>query len=944
MTTITDNMAIVESARIKHLFSASKPALITSVLLASILAFTERNVISSYVVAIWYCLLILVSIARASLLILFERHKFEDHSATRKWLMRFRLGVLLSAIVWGSIGYLMFPVSNLQHQMFLIFVLAGISAGGMISFSADLVSAVVYSVTVLVPLIFYLFTDNSSLSFTMGAAGALYLGFIIMSSRQINMNILENTILRIEAVEKEKFERKNADNLELNNRILTQINERVTLSDILKELTLHVEALNPGMICSILLLDNDGKTLRTGAAPSLPSFYNKAIDGVEIGDNVGSCGTAAYRGERVIVEDIEVHPYWAAYRELASKAKLQSCWSQPFKNKDGKVLGTFAIYHHHKTHPTENELSLIADYANLAQLAIETNRAQNDLRISAIAFDSNEGMVVTDANGIILRVNNAFTKITGYAEDDVIGKKLGVHGSSIKELNIYSEMWEAIKGTEVWEGEISNYRKNGETYPELLTIAKVKDTNSIATNYVISIVDITIRKNAEEEIQSLAFYDPLTHLPNRRLLLDRLNLALINSKRSGKDVALLFLDLDHFKTLNDSLGHDIGDILLKQVAERLTSCIRDSDTAARLGGDEYLVMLENLSEQSIEAAAQAEIISEKILLALNQPYQLHKNEYQSTVSIGVALFGNQNISQDELLKHADIAMYQAKKAGRNSVCFYDPQMQHTIHARLELERELREAIEKQQFKLYYQIQVDHLGSPLGAEALIRWHHPERGLVSPFQFIQLAEETGLILPIGEWVLEAACAQLKVWEQSAYSSALTISINVSAKQFRQEGFVNQVQTAVNRYAINPKLLKLELTESILLESIEATIKIMNDLKKTGIRFSLDDFGTGYSSLQYLKRLPLSQLKIDQSFVHDIVSDTNDKAIVRTIIAMAQSMELEVIAEGVETIEQRQLLQNTGCMKFQGYLFGKPVSIEEFDLLLNQKISTSDSVSNY
>jgi len=940
MKTITHNKPAVESARLSHLFSASKPALISSVFLASILAFTERNEIIFSVVAIWYSLLLLVCTARSALLFLYDHHKFEDNFTSRKWLMRFRLGVLLSAILWGSIGYLMFPVSNLQHQMFLIFVLAGISAGGMIAFSADLVSAVVYSVTVLGPLIFYLFTASSSLSFTMGFAGALYLGFIIISSRQINLNILENTKFRIDAVEKEKLVRKNADNLELNNRILNQINERVSLADILKELTLHVETLNPSMICSILLLDNDGKTLRSGAAPSLPSFYNQAIDGVQIGDNVGSCGTAAFLGERVIVEDIDVHPYWAEYRELASKAKLQSCWSQPFKNKDGKVLGTFAIYHHHKSYPTQSELSLIADYANLAQLAIETNRAQNDLRISAIAFDSNEGMVVTDVNGIILRVNNAFTNITGHKELDVIGQTFGMHGSRINDVNIYSEMWETIKDLEVWEGEICNYRKNGEAYPELLTIAKVKDLNFIATNYVISLADITVKKKAEEEIQSLAFYDPLTHLPNRRLLLDRLKLALFNSLRSGKDVALLFLDLDNFKTLNDSLGHDVGDILLKQVAERLTSCLRDGDTAARLGGDEYLVMLENLSEHSIEAAAQAEIISEKILLALNQPYQLHTNEYQSTVSIGVALFGNQNISQDELLKHADIAMYQAKKAGRNAVCFYDPEMQHTIHARIELERELREAIERQQLKLYYQIQVDHLGSPLGAEALIRWQHPERGLVSPFYFIELAEETGLILPIGQWVLETACVQLKLWEKISHCCELTISINVSAKQFRQEDFVNQVQNAVNRYAINPKLLKIELTESMLLENIEPTIKTMNDLKKTGIRFSLDDFGTGYSSLQYLKRLPLSQLKIDKSFVNDIVSDTNDKAIVRTIIAMAKSMELEVIAEGVETIEQRQFLQNTGCMKFQGYLFGKPVSIEEFDFLLSGGLTSSPS----
>jgi diguanylate cyclase (GGDEF)-like protein/PAS domain S-box-containing protein len=944
MTTITDNMAVVESARLKHLFSASKPALITSVLLASILAFTERNEITFSVVAVWYSLLLLVSIARAALFIAYQRLNIEDYSEIRVWLMRFRFGVLLSALIWGSIGYLMFPVSNLQHQMFLIFVLAGISAGGMISFSADIVSAFVYSVIVLAPLIFYLFIENSTLSFTMGSAGLLYLSFIIMSSRQINLNILQNTILRIEAVEKEKLERNHANNLELNNRILTQINERVALTEILKELTLHVEALNPGMICSILLIDNDGKTLRTGAAPSLPNFYNQAIDGLEIGDNLGSCGTAAFRGERVIVEDIEVHPYWTEFRGLASKARLQSCWSQPFKNKDGKILGTFAIYHHQISHPTENELTLIADYANLAQLAIETNRAQNDLRISAIAFDSHDGMVVTDTNSIILRVNSAFTKITGYVEQDVIGQILGMHGSRITAENIYSEMWEAIKTSEVWEGEIRNFRKNGEVYPESVTIAKVKDINAITINYVVSLVDITARKKAEEEIQSLAFYDPLTHLPNRRLLLDRLKHALINSARNGKDVAILFLDLDHFKTLNDSLGHDVGDMLLQQVAKRLTSCIRDGDTAARLGGDEYLVMLENLSEQAIEAAAQAEIISEKILFALNQPYQLYTNEYQSSVSIGVALFGKQAISQDELLKHADIAMYQAKKAGRNSVCFYDPQMQLTIHARLELERELREAIEKQQFKLYYQIQVDHLGFPLGAEALIRWQHPERGLVSPLHFIQLAEETGLILQIGQWVLEAACAQLKVWEQKASCSALTISINVSAKQFRQEGFVNQVQTAIKSYAINPKLLKLELTESILLEGVEATIIIMNELKKIGIRFSLDDFGTGYSSLQYLKRLPLSQLKIDQSFVHDIVSDTNDKAIVRTIIAMAQSMELEVIAEGVETLEQRQLLQNTGCMKFQGYLFGKPVTIEEFDSLLSQNVSTFDIVSNY
>jgi diguanylate cyclase (GGDEF)-like protein/PAS domain S-box-containing protein len=944
MTYNIDKNTAVESARIRHLFSASKSALIASTLLASILAFIQREVIASSVVIVWFSLIVIVALVRVALVIEYQRSEVTEYSAIRVRLVQFRFGVLLAGVVWGSAGLLMFPLSDQQHQMFLIFMLAGLSAGGMISFSADLVSAIVYSVSVLVPLIFSLFIENGSLSLAMGSAGILYLGFIIMNSRQINLNILKNIILSLEAVERGGEARRHADNLNLNNHILSQINQHTALPILLGELALHVEALHPGMICSILLLDSDGKTLRTGAAPSLPNFYNMAIDGLEIGDNVGSCGTAAFRGERVIVDDIQQHPYWTPYRDLASKAGLRSCWSQPFKDKNGKVLGTFAIYHRQQTQPTENELTLITGYANLAQLAIESNRAQNDLRISAIAFESQDGMLITDVNKKILRVNHSFTKITGYTEEEVGGQTLGMHGSGSHDVNIYASIWDDIENTDVSNGEFNNYRKNGEAYPEHLAITRVKDSNGITTNYVASLTDISISKAAAEEIQTLAFYDPLTHLPNRRLLLDRLTHALATSTRSGKDVALLFVDLDHFKTLNDSLGHDVGDLLLQQVAERLMAIVREGDTVARLGGDEYLVMLENLSEQAIEAAAQAEVISEKILFALNLPYQLAANEYQSTVSIGVALFNTHHQSQEELLKHADIAMYQAKKAGRNSICFYDPQMQHTIHARVELERDLRIANKNRQFQLHYQIQVDHLGQPLGAEALIRWLHPERGLVSPFHFIPLAEEKGLILPIGQWVLETACAQLKTWQQNAFTRDLTLSINVSAKQFRQKGFVDQVQTAINQYAIDPKLLKLELTESILLESIEDTIITMNALKEIGIRFSLDDFGTGYSSLQYLKRLPLTQLKIDQSFVRDIVVDSNDKAIVRTIIAMAQSMELEVIAEGVETDEQRQLLFNKGCKKFQGYLFGKPVPIEEFDVVLSQSESNFESTVEF
>ena len=445
--------------------------------------------------------------------------------------------------------------------------------------------------------------------------------------------------------------------------------------------------------------------------------------------------------------------------------------------------------------------------------------------------------------------------------------------------------------------------------------------------------DITEHKRATAEIEFLAFHDSLTRLPNRMLLQDRLQHALISCERNSLSGALLFIDLDNFKSLNDTLGHDIGDLLLQEVAQRLEQCMRDADTVGRLGGDEFVVMLEGLCEDSAEAAKQTKVVGEKILAALNQPYLLAAHEYHCSCSIGVTLFDKQQKKSDDLFKQADIAMYQAKKSGRNALRFFDPQMQDSINKRSALESELHKALEKDQFHLYYQLQVDSTGKPLGAEALIRWIHPERGLVSPMQFIPIAEDTGLILPIGMWVLEQACAQLKLWQHNAPTLHLTLAVNVSAKQFHQENFVELVKTTVQHYAINPSRLKLELTESLLLGNIEETINTMNLLSTIGIQLSLDDFGTGYSSLQYLKRLPLNQLKIDQSFVRDIVTDSSDKEIVRTIIAMAEIMNMDVIAEGVETDEQRQLLLNNGCTQYQGYLFGKPVPIAQFEASLQQ-----------
>lgn len=441
--------------------------------------------------------------------------------------------------------------------------------------------------------------------------------------------------------------------------------------------------------------------------------------------------------------------------------------------------------------------------------------------------------------------------------------------------------------------------------------------------------DITERKLAEERINELAFFDPLTHLPNRRLLLDRLRQALASSHRSRQYGALLFVDLDNFKILNDTLGHDMGDQLLQQVAQRLMQCVREADTVGRLGGDEFVVILEGLSTDPHEAAAVADGVGQKILHSLSNTYRLGGNDQRSTPSIGVTLFMDAQESTNELLKRADLAMYQAKAAGRNALRFFDPNMQALIRARAGLEEDLRTALARQQLLLHYQPQVVDDGKLVGAEVLLRWQHPVQGLVPPAAFIPLAEETGLILPIGLWVLEAVCEQLALWADHPVRGRLSVSINVSARQFRSPTFVDEVLGALHRHpSARPRQLKLELTESLLVEDIEDVIHKMVHLQAHGVGFALDDFGTGYSSLAYLKRLPLDQLKIDQGFVRDILSDSNDAAIAKMVVALGESVGLTVIAEGVETAAQRYFLARLGCFAYQGFLFGRPVPVEEFE----------------
>jgi len=581
----------------------------------------------------------------------------------------------------------------------------------------------------------------------------------------------------------------------------------------------------------------------------------------------------------------------------------------PDVDSRGKVAGLFV---------------LVSDVTALKQ-------AEGEQRIAAAAFESHESMMITDVSTVILRVNSAFTRVTGYSAEDIVGQTPRILKSGRHDQAFYAAMWDSINRTGSWQGEIWDRRKNGEIFPNWMTITAVRDDAGIITHYVASHTDITTRKAAEEEIKHLAFFDALTGLPNRRLLMDRLRQLLATSSRTGREGALMFIDLDDFKTLNDTMGHDKGDLLLQQVAKRLTACVREIDTIARLGGDEFVVMLEELSSNPEEAATQAQLIGEKILDVLNQPYDLAGIQHRSTPSIGITLCADHKNSIEELLKRADLAMYQAKAAGRNAMRFFDAKIQAVVTAHFALDAEFRLALQRQEFSLHFQVQVDGEGAPIGAEALVRWNHPHRGMVEPLEFIPLAEETGLILPLGLWVLKSACAQLAQWARDSGKCHLTMAVNVSAAQFRQAGFVDEVIAVLDASGADPHKLKIEITESMLLHDVEDIIIKMTSLRQIGIGFSLDDFGTGYSSLSYLKRLPLNQLKIDRSFVRDVLIDQNDATIARTIVALGQSLGLSVMAEGVETEEQRQFLARHNCHFYQGFLFGHPLSLQQFESLL-------------
>ncbi len=553
--------------------------------------------------------------------------------------------------------------------------------------------------------------------------------------------------------------------------------------------------------------------------------------------------------------------------------------------------------------------------------------SEEQLRLAANTFESQQGIMITDKDANILRVNKAFTQITGFSAAQVIGANPRILKSGRHDHDFFRDYWEQLTTKDKFEGEIWNRRKNGEVYPEWQTVTAVRNSLGEVSHYVSVFSDITEKKDAENKIHSMAFYDPLTNLPNRRLLLDRFDQEIAIAKRHKQYGAVLYLDLDHFKILNDSQGHLVGDELLIQVAQRLASVLREEDTPARLGGDEFVVLLHANSESLEAAADHAIVVAEKIREQLNAPFALGQYHHQIGTSIGVALFPEGQDSPDGVLQQADTAMYRSKSSGRNAINFFQPSMQEAADLRLSLEQDLRGAIDKGRFILCYHPEMDNDFNMVGAEALIRWEDNIKGRLSPADFIPVAEESNLILTIGKWVLMEVCSQIKIWDDAGLSGLPYVAVNVSSRQFRQQDFVDQVKYALESTGIAPSRIAIELTESVMIVDTQDTIDKMNALKSLGVSIAVDDFGTGYSSLVYLKQLPLDVLKIDRGFVRDILNDSSDAVIVETIISMAKHLGIKVIAEGVETAEQLEFLKQKGCSIFQGYYFDQPLTAASF-----------------
>ncbi|OGT59132.1 MAG: hypothetical protein A3E01_20055 [Gammaproteobacteria bacterium RIFCSPHIGHO2_12_FULL_63_22] len=704
--------------------------------------------------------------------------------------------------------------------------------------------------------------------------------------------------------------------------MLSMITEETATTLVLESLAKFAERQSEGLLCSILLLSPDGKRLTHGSAPSLPSFYVQALDGTPIGPDVGTCGAAASLGKLVVSEDLMTDPNWEPWRDLASRAGVRACWSHPVLSADGRVLGTFAIYRAEPGVPSPQDVELVRRSAGLAAIALERAQHHEDRRLAKVVFEQSlEGIMVTDTEDRILMVNRSFEVLTGFSAAEMIGQSPDILDPGRDDAVSRSARRDSLAATGRWSGEAWGRKNTGEIYPVAMSVATVCDAAGAPSHYISILADVSDQKIQAARIEQLAFYDSLTGLPNRALFLDRLEQTLASSKRHGGQGAILFLDLDRFKEINDSLGHAVGDMALVEVSRRFQAVSRKEETLARLGGDEFVLIAENADHQT------AVRIASRLQRVLSEPLDLMGQPYSVGASIGIAFYPADGNTSEDLIKRTDIAMYQAKASG-GGYRLYQTEMGVELEKRLNIAKRLGHAMDAGELQLYYQPQIDLASEKvMGAEALLRWQDSVLGWISPADFIPIAEERGMMGPLGDWVLREACRQVNAWAESGLRLDGRLAINVSALQMEDPDIVGRLLEIVHEAGLTPDRFELELTESSMMVDPERAVEVMELLSAAGFGLSIDDFGTGYSSLAYLKRFAADQIKIDISFVRNMLTDADDHTIVTTIIAMARSLGLQTTAEGVEEAGQAAALLALGCDFAQGYYFGRPESPKAF-----------------
>ncbi len=713
--------------------------------------------------------------------------------------------------------------------------------------------------------------------------------------------------------------------LNLLQEILVLVAQGVDDLDITNQICRLAEGLLPNSVASVMVLDDEQGILNVYAAPRLPPDAVQRLSRLKPGPGAGSCGNAVYRREAQFVRDTLTDGRWCDLRQVAYDFDVRACWSMPILSGKDKVIGTFALSSFEHRSPTSFHRILLSIASSITGIVLQRKDHETALRIAAIAFESQDGVIVTDAQARILRVNRAFTEITGYSAEEVIGKQPDMLHSGRQDAAFYTAMWDTILGTGHWSGEVWNRRKNGEVYPEHLTITAVRDNNGNITNYVGSMLDITERKRFEEAIHEMAYFDQVTGLPNRRLFLDRLEQEIGRVARTGSSLALVYIDLDRFKDVNDTLGHNKGDILLVDAARRIRRRVRDADTVARVGGDEFAIIVSEFAD-----TAEIDRIVRDVLRDMQVPFALGESEFgHVSCSVGIALYPQDAGSIEELFKHADQAMYAAKKRGRSQFSYFTALMGEEARERRALTNDLRRALSLGQMTVHYQPIVDLAsGEIVKAEALLRWDHPQRGRLGPAIFIPLAEESGIIHDLGNWVCLQAVSSAAVWNARC-GRAVQLSINRSPVEFERRDF--RWLDVLASAGLPGKSLVMEITEGLLLEDSEHICEQLLLCRQNGIEVAIDDFGTGFSSLAYLKKFDIDYLKIDRSFVANLDVGDSSSALVEAIIVMAHKLDIKTIAEGVETRAQHDLLCALGCDCAQGYLYSPPIPMAEFEALL-------------